>query len=390
MAKITCKLVIVVLTFAQPLLANTESKYLFLINKFESKPSEIGYKLSDSIQLRVRRRIKEENCPGYVYSWIEIENIPFDEIINSLKQNQTLFVVSGKLDKTNGYLLAQVKIKKYPGGSSLSKKEFKNQANELWKRKLSSRISKYILSVTVGLKDLKPPPARYEFGENILKNGNFQKGKGFEPANWDMVDNLVSFWEVDREGNRYIKFDTRVLQDQVYDWYERLKSGANPKDAPKPIFAPPPCFQAVGGIEGVKLYSNFIPIEPGKTYLLKAKIKGPPKGQAKVFVKCYALLPKASLTDTKLYKREVWRMYMHCNTINKWKEYSQIFTIPAKLKPVRAKKKNADGKIEVKVYNPKIQWARVMLYAYWRVGIYYFDDVQLCPASKIDDTTGKK
>jgi hypothetical protein len=65
---------------------------------------------------------------------------------------------------------------------------------------------------------------------------------------------------------------------------------------------------------------------------------------------------------------------MHCKTQgNDWKEYRQPFTLPEALPAVE--KKSAKG--EIKTFSPKIQWLRVMPYAYWEVGKYYFDDIQI-------------
>ena len=70
-------------------------------------------------------------------------------------------------------------------------------------------------------------------------------------------------------------------------------------------------------------------------------------------------------------------MYMHCNTNGKaWRTYRQEFSIPKQLPVVR--KKLPTGKVEL--YHPTIKWIRVMLYGYWVVGNYYFDDVSIKPA----------
>jgi hypothetical protein len=37
------------------------------------------------------------------------------------------------------------------------------------------------------------------------------------------------------------------------------------------------------------------------------------------------------------------------------------------------------GKGQTKTWQPKLQWIRIMPYANWVVGKYYFDDVELRP-----------
>jgi len=369
-------LVIIAPSYAENL---QSAQNIFIIPKLESASPGRAIQLTDAIQLRLRRKLQKYQVSAYVFSPVEIESYDnIDELIKSitLKDNQRLFLITGTLKiSPNRKANTKIKVIEYTPDSShkIADKTFTGQG-ERWKWHISRRVVSFIVSDVISF---TPPPAskptELKWGNSIVRNGSFEKGKApYKPANWDIVDNLCSYWIKLPNNGRCIKFDTNVNQNQAWDWWDALKKGANPADAPKPIPTDPPHYDSVGGIEGVKLYSDYIPITMGKTYLLCARIKGPAKGQAKIFVKGYALLPKAK--SDKLIRREVWRMYMHCDTNGKtWRNYSQQFTIPAKLSPVR--KKYSDG--TVKFYTPKIEWIRVMLYAYWQVGNYYFDDITI-------------
>jgi len=365
---------------------------VILVMPFQDSSSDQGLSLADSVQLRLRNKIEQDNLNAYVLSPVEVAGI-FTEAENkigrdNLKQvaeklelngHQELYVVTGRLKTGQG---SQVKVE-YVGlisNGQMSGSFSLADSAEDWKPKFSRRIvdslieTIFTFTFTLGKKTTTLPSTTapvQKWGPSILSNGGFEAGKDFQPKGWDPVDSLCSFWVKSNHG-KCLLFDTDVEQGQAWDWWKAIKQGANPADAPKPIRTEYPHYNAVGGIEGVKLYSAYLPVKPGQTFLLTARIKGPDKGGAKIFVKAYALLPTAK--SEKTVQREVWQTYLHCNTMgNEWKEYRQTFTLPATLPSVE--KKTAKG--EVKTYHPKIQWIRVMPYAYWEVGKYYFDDIKV-------------
>ncbi len=358
------------------------AKNIFVIPKFKSHKSGQSIQLVDAIQLRLRRKLKKYQISAYVFSPVEIEAYDsIDELIKSikLKEGQKLFLIAGTFDITPArQAIAKMDVTGYVKGASykIAEKTFTGNGAR-WKWHISRRVVSFIISDILSfVPPEKPKGPDIVWASSIVPNGGFEKGKfPYRPAHWAAIDNLCSFWIKSDKRGKCIKFDTNVNQEQAWDWWKALKQGADLKDAPEPIHTDPPHYDAVGGIEGVKLYSDYITVRPGIKYRLCAKIKGPIKGQAKIFVKAYAMLPTAK--SDKLIRREVWNMYMHCDTNGgDWREYSEIFTLPKKLTPVR--KKYPDGK--VKYYVPEIKWVRVMLYAYWKVGEYYFDDVKICPA----------
>ncbi len=383
--KLTYKLLLL-LIFSGTYPANgaTVAKNVFIIPKFKSKQSGQAMQLTDAIQLRLRRKLKKYQVSAYVFSSVEIEAYEsIDEMMKDIKPKpeQKLFLISGTLVITPArQAIAKIDITLYTENSSkkIAQKTFTGQGAR-WRWHISRRVVAFLVS---DILSFVPPKSQKQpttvWGKSIVPNGDFERGKPpYKPAYWDSVDNLCSFWIKTGKSKhgKCIKFDTNINQEQAWDWWKALKQGAKPKDAPEPIHTEAPHYDAVGGIEGVKLYSDYISVQTGKKYLLSAKIKGPAKGQAKIFIKAYAMLPTAK--SDKLIRREVWNMYMHCDTTGgNWKTYSEEFTLPSKLTPVR--KKYSDG--QIKFFTPEIKWIRVMLYAYWRVGEYYFDDISIRPA----------
>ncbi|MFA5863729.1 MAG: hypothetical protein WC975_03485 [Phycisphaerae bacterium] len=344
---------------------------VFVVMPINSTSGDQGRSLADSIQIRLRSEIQEKKLNGYVLSWAEMEiylqdqDAFFEKL--GLSKQQELIILHGKLTQLRqNKMTAEIALSRVTFGQDVRHLEQNFESNdERTKPILSIRVTDYILQEIFHQVE-KPPPA---------STRPARWGKGYTPKGWDPVDNLCSFW-IKSDYGKCIMFDTDVRQDQAWDWWKAIKAGVKPADAPKPIRTDPPHYDAVGGIEGVKLYSDYMEAIPGKTYLLSVRVKGPIKGNAMIFVKAYALLP-TSKSET-LQRREVWQTYLHCVIGDEnWKKYELIFTLPKTLPPVEKKM----GKEKTKIRQPKLQWIRLMPYANWEVGKYYFDDVALCPAN---------
>jgi len=382
---------------------------VFVIFSFGSAAQDNGWRLADSVQVRLRRHARKHLPEAYVVSWIELENelgegrdrlaeqlpqaLPRIAKKLNLAKSQELFVICGRLSTTSVDAQSRVGFYRLKGDlrKRLWQKDFSGEG-ERWKPIISGKIVEAVLkSLNVeytgpGAQTTQP---NIVWDKSILKNGNFERGKGIFPADWAKPDGLCSFWVDDPAGGKRMLFDTHVLQKQAWAWWKKLKEGANPRDAPQPIRTNPPHYDAVGGIEGVKLYSDFVPITYYGPYLISAKISGPEGGNAKIFVKGYALLPgvkalEAGKRDSKLERREVWRTYMHCKTGPAAKTYEMDFTLPAELPAlVKITKDRKALRVE-----RKVRWLRIMPYAYWPVGKYYFDDLKLRPGKKLEKKPG--
>jgi len=196
--------------------------------------------------------------------------------------------------------------------------------------------------------------------KNLVPNGDFEKGKRAVPLHWQRPDGLCSFWVRDKKREGYcLKIDTDVLKDQYR---------ARQKELKKRPLAPPPKkkptkgkkFLTVAAFEGVAYYSDWIAVKPNITYTLSVDVRVE-KGRKtpKVFVKGY-------IEDKKRppgYRRRVqYKKFLDCPASTEWKTFSMSFNPTS--------------------HTPKVKWIRVMLYAYWPPGTYYFDNVRVFPAEK--------
>ncbi|NLX05772.1 MAG: hypothetical protein GXY33_11580 [Phycisphaerae bacterium] len=363
----------------------------FLVLEFQGQGTA-GRKLADSVQVRLRRQATSLLPDAYVVSWIEIENQLGGQIDTlsgglpetlpqiarrlGLAEGQNLYVLRGTLtDKGR----AEVELFSHTDGQQkhLWQKRF-SASSERWLPLLSQQIVEAVLQTT-GV--TRPPPASrpaVTWGRSILPNGDFQTGGEF-PAHWARPDGLCTFWGKSPDGNGLARFDTDVSQDQALEWWKAIEAGADPCSAPKPIRTQPPHYDAVGGNYGASLYSDWIEIKPPCRLRLSADVRGPRNGQAKIFVKGYALLPKGKEGRTE--RREIWQTYLQCDTDGgPAKVYAAEFEIPGK--PAQLSKLDKTG--ERQLHRPQVQWLRLMLYAYWPVGIYEFDNVLLQPAKPLE------
>ncbi len=207
-------------------------------------------------------------------------------------------------------------------------------------------------------------------GAMLSKNPGFEQGTGERPVGWERIDGLCTHWIDDPTGGgrgKVIRMDTRMVQSQADEWWVKWRAGAPASQAPKPIFAKPPAYNAVAGCHGVHYYSDFFEVKPGMRYRVLADLiatKGG-GGKPKVFVKGYALVP-ATVRETEPQRREIWRTYMPCrDAAGAWHHYSETFTIPDR------------GVKMANVITLQVKWIRIIPYAYWPPGVYYWDNVKV-------------
>lgn len=206
-----------------------------------------------------------------------------------------------------------------------------------------------------------PPPQRGESNKpNLLKNGDFEKGTE-QPEGWERCDRFSTFWvEGGPQPGRCIKIDTDILLSQWKQWREAFKNGAT--NPPEKIPTKPPKYDTVAGTHGVHFYSDWIPVKPDSTYRITADVKGPSvlggpiEFFPKIFVKGYDLFED----ETGKQWREVFRAYLACRTRTngkQWERFTRLFH------PTST--------------TPRVKRMRVILYAYWPPGVYYFDNIRL-------------
>ncbi len=185
--------------------------------------------------------------------------------------------------------------------------------------------------------------------QDILADGNFDKADAADPARpagWDRVDGLGVQWTTtpDSSHGRAIRMDTRLSEQAMQAQW--IKTGlTNIWNIPKPEKNP------IAETYGLSLYSAPMPVKPGQAYRITFDFKGP-SGGAKVWVRGYGMFAGE--------KRRRWETYVACHAKGDgWTTCSQIFH-PTK-------------------FRPDVSEMKVMLFAYYPPGVYWFDNVRLEP-----------
>ena len=205
----------------------------------------------------------------------------------------------------------------------------------------------------------------------LVRNGGFETGDQC-PDGWliryarkdlseltdiRVLDNLTLFWDSTASTTgKCIRMDTDVIQKEVHRRMEELI--ANP-GAPRWAKTPtrPPKFDTVAGLEGVSLYSEAIPVEPGKFYRMSVDaMTRVAAGIPMMFVRGYGMAKTAK--GVRIQKK-LYDTYLACRfeQPGRWQHFEQVFCPTDRA--------------------PAVTEIRVMLYAYWEPGLYFWDNVAL-------------
>jgi hypothetical protein len=186
--------------------------------------------------------------------------------------------------------------------------------------------------------------------KELVVNGGFEKQdktNAGQPESWDKPDGLGVKWVKSQGHGKIITMNTAVSEaDMVKQW--KLK-GITDWNIPKPAKGP------IAATYGLSFYSANIKVKEGQPYRVSFDFKGPKAGAgAKLWVRGYGMF------RGKLRRR--YETIVNCRVKDgEWTRFSQVFH-PTKRKT---------GVTEMKV----------MLYAYWPVGIYSFDNISIVPIS---------
>ena len=199
-------------------------------------------------------------------------------------------------------------------------------------------------------------------GGALVPNGDFEQGRDGAPLHWQRPDGLTSSWVTAPGGTgKCIKLDSDVLQSEYLRRREEMAQEDPPPARPKSPTRPP-YYDTVAGGEGVAYASDFIPIDPEETYVLSVRFRGEGKRKPKVFVKGYFEDPRRP----EAYRRRVcYEKYMDCPGDATWRTFTMRF--------------------QPRHERLHVRWIRVVLYAYWPPGTYYFDAVRVAEARPEDD-----
>ena len=240
-------------------------------------------------------------------------------------------------------------------------------------------------------------------GKNLIPNGDFEEGKN-SPSHWQTVDGFSTFWvkDADPKHGKCIKFDTDILQSQGYEWWAKFAQAEmmrdalsvwgypwwgemipqpDQKDAPKKIPTVEPKYDTLAGLDGVWYWSDYIPIEKGKSYWLTMDAKGagmmtwlvgyPDKGSNAFGVDAKALqgflrenaLPKdmpMKRGHESIIAKYVFRGQLSIGGSAQWQTFSR------KEKPFRPT-----------ANTPNVRFVRILVLPFWPPGEYYLDNVRL-------------
>ncbi len=175
-----------------------------------------------------------------------------------------------------------------------------------------------------------------------------------------------------------------MLQSQAYEWWEQILQGASPRKAPVKIPFKGEGYDTIAGWDGVWFYSDFIPIEKGKSYWLSLDVKGPEimawlLGYVEKTNATYGaeaggfqsyLGDKNGTRDPKRgFKKFIqgydWKGQLKAGGTGQWATYSR------REQPFRPT-----------AVNPSIRFVRILLLPYWPPATYYIDNVTLREVAK--------
>ncbi|MBN1864283.1 MAG: hypothetical protein JW808_05230 [Victivallales bacterium] len=184
----------------------------------------------------------------------------------------------------------------------------------------------------------------------LLVNGSFEKVDPEDPERplcWEKPDGLGVSWIEEKGRGKVICMDTSVSEKALCAQWEKkgITDWHNPSPSDEPVAA----------YYGLSFYSDFFEIEPGRPYRVSFDFRSSkPSGGGKLWIRGYGIFRE------KLRRR--YETYIPCRTEDtKWLRISQCFHPTANTKDV------------VKM--------KVMLYAYWPPGKYYFDNIEVVPVS---------
>jgi hypothetical protein len=187
-------------------------------------------------------------------------------------------------------------------------------------------------------------------GGSIVPNGDFGAAEkdAKHPSQWAVLDGRGVQWGDAPGGGKGIRMDTAVSEiDMDASWKAAGISDFSVPNATK---------DPIAATYGLSYYSDAVPVEAGRTYRLRYEFQGDPAG-VKVWVRGYG--------DLKGEKRKLWEAVANgANGVDAgggWRAMT-MEVAPTAHRPVA----------EVKV----------MLYAYWPAGTYWFRRVTLEPLPK--------
>ena len=186
--------------------------------------------------------------------------------------------------------------------------------------------------------------------QSVLPNGDFEQADPAhpgKPAHWDLPDGLGVQW-TDAPAvagapphGKAIRIDTSVSEIDVVASY--AKAGLT-----QWVF-PHPQGNAIAETYGLSLYSEAVPIAPGKTYRVTFDYLAEKGTSGKLWFRAYG--------DVNGEKKRAYEGTIDCSGGPTWKQFTGVFH-PTK-------------------YRPNVTEFKIMLFAYYPAGVAWFDNIKV-------------
>ena len=186
--------------------------------------------------------------------------------------------------------------------------------------------------------------------QSVLPNGDFEQGDPAhpgKPAHCDLPDGLGVQW-TDAPNvpgapphGKAIRMDTSQSEKAMVESY--AKAGLTQWIFPKPMD------NAIAGSYGLSLYSEAMPVVPGKTYRVTFDYMAEKGTAGKLWFRAYA--------NVNGEKKRVYEGTVDCGGSGAWKQFVGLFH------PTR--------------YRPNVDEFKIMLFAYYPPGVAWFDKVRV-------------
>lgn len=186
--------------------------------------------------------------------------------------------------------------------------------------------------------------------QNILANGDFEQADPAYPgkaAHWDPTDGLGVQW-TDAPNvpgapphGKAIRMDTSQTEQAMVASY--AKAGLTQWVFPHPATNP------IAETYGLSLYSEAMPVVPGKTYRVTFDYLAEKGTAGKLWFRAYA--------NVNGEKKRVYEGTIDCRGSGGWKQFTGVFH-PTK-------------------YRPNVDEFKIMLFAYYPPGVAWFDNIRV-------------
>ena len=178
---------------------------------------------------------------------------------------------------------------------------------------------------------------------NLVANGDFSQPDPMQstaPLGWDLPDGLGVQWTNASDGSGCaIRMDTRISETEMNASWTRA-------GLTNDWFIPHAAGNAIAETYGLSYYSASFAVASGVTYRVTCDVRGP--AGAKIWVRGYGTV------HGKVTRR--YETVLNCyGSGDAWRTCTQVFN-PTK-------------------HRPDVTEMRVMLYAYYPVGVYWFRNV---------------